>query len=156
MTKNELKKLSRTDLLEMLLDQSKKVEALQKKLDESEKALHNKEIMINRAGSIAEASLQLSGIFEAAQRACQQYTENIQKLSTRQEDICRQMEVESQAQADRLISETKKECERMLAETKKQCEEMITRAKGEVQSDGTDASENTENFNRNHLELQEL
>ena len=36
-------------------------------------------IAIEKAGSLAEAALQLNSVFEAAQNACAQYTQNIQQ-----------------------------------------------------------------------------
>lgn len=70
MTENELRKLSRSDLLQMLLDQSKELEAVKQKFAAAEAALRDKQIIIDEAGSIAEASLQLNGVFAAAQAAC--------------------------------------------------------------------------------------
>ena len=69
MTDNDVKKLSRKDLLEMLIDQSREIESLRAKLSEAEAALKNREIAIDKAGSIAEASLLLNGDFEADQAA---------------------------------------------------------------------------------------
>ena len=156
MTVNELKKLSRTDLLEMLLDQSKKVEELENKLQEAEDALRNREIVIDHAGSIAEAALQWNGIFEAAQGACAQYIENIQQLKERQENVCIQLEADSRAEAERLTSEAKRESERLLSETKIQCAEMIAKAKAETQSYWTDVSGKLESFYQEHAGLREI
>lgn len=62
MTERELKKLSREELLEMLLLQSKEVEKLKQQLKEASQILEDRRIMIENAGSIAEASLQLTEI----------------------------------------------------------------------------------------------
>ena len=53
MTDKELKRLSRGELLEMLIQQSKELERLRKQLDAAESALQNREIAITNAGSIA-------------------------------------------------------------------------------------------------------
>ena len=66
MTDKELRKLSRGDLMLIMLDQSREIERLQKRLSEAERALQDRTIKINQAGSIAEASLQHNGEFEAA------------------------------------------------------------------------------------------
>ena len=66
MTDKEMKKLSRADLLEMLLAQRKENEALRTELDAARAALDDRRIALEKSGSIAEASLQLNGIFEAA------------------------------------------------------------------------------------------
>lgn len=85
MTDKELRKLSRRDLLQLLLEQSLEIQDLKKRLEEAEAALMDREIKIDLAGSIAEAALQLNGVFEAAEAACQQYLENVELLTKRQE-----------------------------------------------------------------------
>lgn len=132
------------------------MESLEKQLAESEAVLEKREIMIDHAGSIAEASLQLSGIFEAAQLACQQYTENIQKLSERQEGICAQMERQSREEAERLVSEAQSRSDKLMSDTKMQCEEMIAKAKEEAQKYWTDVSGKLENFYQEHAGLREI
>ena len=87
MTNNQLKKLSRKDLLEMLLELRRENDQLRKKLTEMQMLLDNRAIFLEEAGSIAEASLRLNGIFEAAQAACDQYTENIRRRMEAQEQL---------------------------------------------------------------------
>ena len=92
MTEKDLRKLNRAELLEMLIAQGKEMEELRAQMDKMQRKLDDRQIHLNRAGSIAEASLQLNGVFEAAQAAAQQYLENIRMLSERQEQICTEME----------------------------------------------------------------
>ncbi len=115
MTEKELRRLSRADLLEMLVDQSVELETVKKKLAAAEEALASRVIEINSAGSIAEAALRLNGVFEAAQAACDQYVQNINLLNERSEMICRRMEQESREKADRLLEETRRKCQTMEA-----------------------------------------
>ena len=75
--KTMLKKLSRQELLEMLIESERHVEQLEKELEETRKQLEDRKIQIENAGSIAEAALKLNGIFEAAQAAADQYLENL-------------------------------------------------------------------------------
>lgn len=75
-----LKKMSKKDLLELLVIQSKKIDELQKELDQTRELLESRQILIEEAGSIAEASLKLNNIFESAQKAADQYLDNIKKL----------------------------------------------------------------------------
>lgn len=77
MTEKELKKLNRQELLEMLIYQIKKNERLQKRLDNAEQQLRDRNIAIEESGSLAEAALKLNNVFEAAQSAADQYLENI-------------------------------------------------------------------------------
>ena len=105
MTEKELRRLSRTDLLELLLAQRRENEQLRCVLDQTQAQLADRTIKIDKAGSIAEASLQLSGIFTAAQESCQYYLDNIRLLSERQSQICQQMEQETKEKCDRMVAE---------------------------------------------------
>mgnify|MGYP006994937696 CR=1 FL=1 len=82
MTEKELRRLSRTDLLEMLLEQSKEVQRLQQELEETKQKLEDRRLMEQEAGSIAEAALRINKVFEAAQ----QYLENIRQHADRREN----------------------------------------------------------------------
>ena len=156
MTDKELKRLSRGELLEMLIQQSKELERLRKQLDAAESALQNREIAITNAGSIAEAALQLNGVFTAAQDACQQYMENICHLSQNQERICAQRDAESRAEAERIVEEARKESEALEHETRMMCAEMVTKAKAESQAYWDEVSRRLVAFSTEHAELQQL
>ena len=118
MTEKELRRLSRADLLEMLLDQSLELQSVREKLETAEAALASRAIELDNAGSIAEASLRLNGVFEAAQAACDQYAENMRLLNERSEMICRRREQESREQAEKLLAETREKCARMEEEVR--------------------------------------
>lgn len=75
----ELRKLKRKELLEIMLSQAKLIEELENELAKTKEELNNKNIMIKEAGSIAEASMKLSGIFEKAQEVADQYLNSIRK-----------------------------------------------------------------------------
>ncbi|MCD7778662.1 MAG: DNA repair protein [Clostridiales bacterium] len=76
-----LKKLKREELLELLLEQTKYSEELERQLAAAKKALEKRELTILESGSIAEASLRLNEIFEKAQAAADQYLLNVKNLS---------------------------------------------------------------------------
>ena len=79
MTDQELRKLKRNELLQIMIAQSKKIAELQEKLEEAERKLADREIMLKDAGNIAEAALRLNHIFEDAQKAADQYLSNVKK-----------------------------------------------------------------------------
>ena len=116
MTQKDLKHLRRADLLEMLLEQCRENEALRSEIQQLREQQSQQDILLDNAGSIAEASLRLNGVFEAAQRACDQYTANIEKLNSRQPRICARMEKETRENCRKMVEETRKECDRMLEE----------------------------------------
>lgn len=71
MTTRELRRLSRKRLLQLLIEQMEENRALRRQLQERNQAFE-------KTGSLAEAALQLSGVFEAADRAAQIYLEHIE------------------------------------------------------------------------------
>ena len=71
--KKALKKLSRVELLEMLLDVSQENETLRAENETLRQELDEKRIRLKESGSIAEAALKLNDIFAAAQAAADQY-----------------------------------------------------------------------------------
>lgn len=81
----ELKRLSRKDLLEILVNQSKKIDSLTSELEEANKKLENRSINISESGSIAEASLRLNDVFKNADEAAKQYIDNIVELKEKLE-----------------------------------------------------------------------
>lgn len=91
MDRKDLKKLSRAQLLELLIALAKENKDLKKQLQEADEKLQDKDIKTREAGSIAQASLQLNSVFEAAQNAADQYIENLKRLETEQMEICERM-----------------------------------------------------------------
>lgn len=77
MNQRDFRKLRRIDLYEIMLAQSQEIDALKAELAQVREELSNKEIKLKEAGSIAEAALSLTNIFEEAQKAADLYLENI-------------------------------------------------------------------------------
>ena len=98
MTSKELKRLRRSDLMEMLLELSKENMELRRQLQEAEEKLADRQLQIQQAGSLAEAALQLNRIFEDAQAACDQYEYNIRKR-------CRHMEEETRHKCNAMLAQ---------------------------------------------------
>lgn len=90
MTGKELRRLSRAQLLELLIEQRQENDRLRAELKWANAALEERKIAIESSGSIAEAALKLSGIFEAADRAVRQYKENVLPKSAAVESILQQ------------------------------------------------------------------
>ena len=81
MTEKELLKLRRSELLEIMLAQSQEIDNLRQQLDEANAKLADSEIRLSESGSIAEASLRLTNIFEEAQKAVDLYVDNMKRLA---------------------------------------------------------------------------
>lgn len=86
MTDKKLRRLNRRELLEMLLQATEENEKLKEELQLTQQALNDKRIHIEFAGSMAEAALQINGVFEAADRAAKQYLENVRHIAEGNEE----------------------------------------------------------------------
>ncbi len=102
MTDKELRRLRRVDLLEMLVEQMKENAALQKQNEELQAGLEERRIKLSNAGSIAEAALQLSGVFESAQEACDRYLESVRAMDSEMERVRKERIAEVTAECDAL------------------------------------------------------
>ncbi|CYY37132.1 hypothetical protein [Streptococcus suis] len=72
-----LRKLKRIELYEIMLAQSEEIDCLRNQLEKIKTELADRRIMISQSGSIAEASMKLTNIFEEAQKAVDLYLYNV-------------------------------------------------------------------------------
>ena len=116
MTNNELKRLSRKELLEMLIEQSKEIERLNVALKASEEKLKSKEITIENSGTVIEAAFALNGVFDSVKAASEQYLENIRKYCYDKQKDYDQVISEAKEKAEKIIAEAEMEKERKMRE----------------------------------------
>lgn len=100
MTEKDLKKLNRYQLLELLIMQTEQTKELQKQLEEAKAQLASRDMHMQEIGSIAEAALHLSGIFEAAQTAAALYLNGVKERVAA-------MEAEYRQQAEAILEGAK-------------------------------------------------
>ena len=101
MTEKDLRKLNRYQLLELLVLQTERADKLQQKLDAAEQQLNDRDLQLSALGSIAEASLQLSGVFQAAQEAADRYLNEAKKRAD-------ELEAAAQKKAEAILAEAEK------------------------------------------------
>ena len=80
-TQKELRRMRKIDLMEILLKQSEEIDRLTGELAQARAELESRQIMLERCGSIAEASLEIFGVLESAQKAAALYLENVERLA---------------------------------------------------------------------------
>lgn len=119
MTDKELRKLRRVELLELLVDQAAEMEDLRRQLEEAREALAQRELHIKESGSMAEAALRLNGVFEAADRAAQQYLRSVEAQRT-----------QALRQVREVLDRTREKCRELEAETRARCQAMLEQAGG--------------------------
>lgn len=73
--------MNKTELLEIILEQEKMLSELNLETARIKEELDKRHIILEEAGSIAEAALKLNGVFEAAQKSADQYLDSIKAVS---------------------------------------------------------------------------
>lgn len=173
----EFSKMNRADLLELLIIQVKENEALKKaeelhekekedladKLTQANKKLNNIEISIQNAGSIAEASLQVNDVFTTAQKAAQQYIDNIKKLNTQKEVDYNEVIKNAELKADEILQEARRKAESIEMDARQKSSSIIMEAerecvkkKNEIDKYWGELSTRLETFYQSHKGLKAL
>ena len=104
MTDRELKKLSRSELLDMLIYQAEENKKLREELENARLELLKREIAIEKSGTLAEASMYMSNLFDSADNAAKIYLENIEKRKRETDEICERKIAEAESRVETIIS----------------------------------------------------
>ena len=132
MTDKEFKRLSRSQLIEIIYQFQIKVEELTKENQTLNTALEDKRLRITRAGNIAEAAMEVNNVMQAAQNAAQQYLNEIQALYSEIDTECQKLRNKAAAEADLVTRQAKADAEAMLAQAREQGSAVISRAREEA------------------------
>lgn len=158
MTEKEIKKMKPAELLSMLAAMEKETEALRREngaltLENRRLAqqLVSREVKVSRAGSLAEAALQLSDVFNAAQEAAEIYLQNISK----EEAFAQMIHDQAEKEAKALLEETQRKCEDQLAQTQSQCEQLQETARKAADAYWEDARQKIDEYHRARVDLQQ-
>lgn len=133
MTEQEIRKMNRSDLVETALDQMQEIDLLKKQNELMQKKLDAQQIDIQECGSIAEACLKLSGIFEDAQKASQMYVDNTRRVSENAKATASSYVQQQQEKADAILSRSKEESRKMLYDSKASADQLLKNAREEAQ-----------------------
>lgn len=125
MKEKELKRLGRAELLELLLTQTKETERLTAELEKAEAELADKRLRVERCGSLAEAALDINGVFEAAQAAAGQYLENITAMEKEARARCEVMLAAAETQAAEIRRKAEAEAAAILRRAEAEAEQAV-------------------------------
>ena len=112
--------------MESLQEQVKRQE---QELKEAKQALQNREIQINEAGSIAEAALQLNGIFEWRKLPANSISTTFKSSTTAKRPCARSRQKKAAKKPNALLEETAQKCKEQEEACRRRCEEMEAEAK---------------------------
>lgn len=110
-----IKRLSRGELLEILVQQSEEIDTLKQKLEETQKIVEERKSISENAGSIAKEAFALNGVFEAAEKAAEEYVKNVKELTVKK---CREFQQQTRKKCEMMVEEAKREAEKYRSETR--------------------------------------
>lgn len=127
MTEKDTKNLCRRELLQLLRQREEDNKGLQAQLDLLTVQLQSRNLNISKAGTLAEAAMQVNDMFRTADAVAKQYLDNVRDLVERQEGICAQMEQECQERCEGMIADAERTCEAKRQEAEAFWEDITTR-----------------------------
>lgn len=107
MADKDLRFLSRKELIEIIYEFQKHEVEIQDTIEKLTNELNAQEIKLKEAGSIADAALALNGVFEAAQKAANQYVLSVKAANEVVDDQSRKIIAEAQEEANAIIQKGK-------------------------------------------------
>ena len=108
MTDREFKRLSRSQLIDIIYQLQLKQEELIADNEKLSKALADKRLRVSEAGNIAEAALEIHNVMQTAQNAASHYLEEIRIMREETEEKCRRLLENAQKDADEIITQAKR------------------------------------------------
>ena len=117
MTDKEFKRLSRSQLIDIIYQLQLKQEELASDNEKLSKALADKRLRVSGAGNIAEAALEIHNVMQAAQDAATHYVEEIQ---IRVDNEYLRIMDDARDKAAAIIAQAQKEADEIVAQAMKQ------------------------------------
>lgn len=108
MTDKEFKRLSRSQLIEIIYQFQLQVDRLTEENQELERKLSDKRLRLSNAGNIADAALEINDCFRNAQNAAEQYLSEIKLIREETEADRQRILAQAQAEAKAIIASAKK------------------------------------------------
>ena len=116
MTDKEFKRLSRSQLIDIIYQFQLQQEELIAENEKLKQALADKRILVNNSGNIAEAALEIHNVMQAAQSAAEHYLEEIQ---SRVDSEYRAIMKEARTEAATLIEKARRKAAGIVTQAEK-------------------------------------
>lgn len=124
MTDKELRHMSKGDLLEIIARYQEREQVQLQEIQQLKQQLEDRRIQIENAGSIADATLHIHHVFEAAQAAADQFVEEVRAANADKEAQGRRIIEAAQAEAEAVRLQTQEDCRAMTETAKQECDAM--------------------------------
>ena len=111
MTDKEFKRLSRSQLIDIIYQMKKNEQQMQKEIASLQDALQDRKIRISVAGSIAEAAVSITNLFSTAQLSADLYLQEISRMKEETEKECGRILEEANRKAAEILEGKNKKSE---------------------------------------------
>ena len=108
MTDKEFKRLSRSQLIDIIYQFQLQVDKLTEQNQELKRKLADKRLRLRNAGNIADAALEINDCFRSAQNAAEQYLNEIKAIRKETEAERQRILADAQVKAAKIIANAKK------------------------------------------------
>ena len=149
MTDKDLRRLSRAELLDILYEQRKRYEDSLAENQALRQQLEDRTLRIASAGSIAEAAIQVNGVFEAAQAAADQYLASVKAATAEMV----QKTDEAQRQRETIIQDAKQQAGQIVQDAQAQADRILAEAGAQVDARWAEFQKNADALIHAHDEL---
>ena len=140
MTDKEFKRLSRPQLIDIIYQLQLKQNELESENQKLAAEVTDKRIRMTKAGNIAEASLAIHGVMQAAQDAAALYVEEIRLMHTEAAESRRHTLEKAQKDADAIVLKAQKDANALMAQAKKDADAIRSEANRAADTIRTEAS----------------
>ena len=152
MTDKDLRHLSRAELLDILYEQQKRYEDSLAENQALRQQLEDRTLRIASAGSIAEAAIQVNGVFEAAQAAADQYLASVKAATA---DMVQKTD-EAQRQREAILQDAKQQADKIVQDAQSQADRLLTESAAQIDARWTEFQKNADALIHAHDELRML
>lgn len=163
MAAKELKRMSRGDLLQLLIQKSQEVETLTEQLAQQDAQLKQisssmeKQVQsFEKAGSLAEAAIASSNLIADAQKAADLYLAGIERMRLEQETAGEALLKEARIKAEALMNEAQQKCALMEADARRRCDELRRTAEQDAQHNWEELSRRLDQLSDHNAELRTM
>lgn len=102
MADKELRKMNRTELIDIIYALQQREERLKEENAVLQEKLNDRIVKIENAGNIAEAVIALNNIFQNAQEAADQYVESVRSIQETAKEEAEKIITEAQEKAEQI------------------------------------------------------
>lgn len=152
MTDKDLRRLSRAELLDILYEQQKRYEDSLAENQALRQQLEDRTLRIASAGSIAEAAIQVNGVFEAAQAAADQYLTSVKAATAEMV----QKADEAQRQREAILENARQEAAGIVQAAQAQADQLLAGANAQIDTRWKEFQKNADALIHAHDELRTL